>query len=59
MKDKRKESKYQRASYRSSSMDELNQKKMFSDLAGYIPLKYVIPRKPLITPEPEVGKSLN
>ncbi len=28
----------------------------FTDLAGYIPLKCEISKKPLVSPEPEVGK---
>ncbi len=42
-----------------SSRDEWNRKNKFSDLAGYTPLKYVFSGKPLITPEPEVGKFQN
>jgi hypothetical protein len=34
----------------------LDQKNNFSNLAGYTPLKYVFSRKPLITPEPRIGK---
>jgi hypothetical protein len=34
----------------------LEQKNKFSNLAGYTPLKYVISGKPLITPEPRIGK---
>jgi hypothetical protein len=45
--------------HKSSSRDEWNRKNKFSGLAGYTPLKYVISGKPLITPEPEVGKFQN
>jgi hypothetical protein len=34
----------------------LDQKNKFSNLAGYTQLKYVISGKPLITPEPRMGK---
>ncbi len=34
-------------------------KNKFSNVAGYTPLKYVFSGKPLIAPEPEVGKFQN
>jgi hypothetical protein len=34
----------------------LHQKNKFSNLAGYTPLKYLFSGKPLITPEPRIGK---
>jgi hypothetical protein len=37
----------------------LDQKNKFLNLAGYTPLKYEISRKPLITPEPRIGKFQN
>jgi hypothetical protein len=42
--------------HKSSTRDELDHKNKFSNLAGYTPLKYLLFGKPLITPEPRLGK---
>jgi hypothetical protein len=50
---------FQFSLHESSSRDQLDQKNMFSNLAGSTPLKYLLSGKPLIAPEPEVGKFQN